>query len=104
MFLTSAWACSNRASSSDMATPSSGQRRTVPAVTLHLTHDQARRIAVRAQLLEGSRLDDLLAVVRHLTLLQVDQTAAVAPSAELVAWSRLGAAYTSEMLADARAG
>ncbi len=34
-----------------------------------------------------------LAVVHHLTLLQVDPTAAVAPNADLVAWSRLGSAY-----------
>jgi uncharacterized protein YcaQ len=31
--------------------------------------------------------------VQQLTLLQIDPTAAVAPSADLVAWSRLGSAY-----------
>jgi uncharacterized protein YcaQ len=36
---------------------------------------------------------DLVAVVRQLTLLQIDPTAAVAPSADLVAWSRLGSSY-----------
>lgn len=56
-----------------------------------LTHEQARRVAVRAQLLDLPRPTDLLAVVRRLTLLQVDLTAAVAPSAELVLWSRLTA-------------
>lgn len=35
-----------------------------------------------------------LDVVRHLTLLQIDPTAAIAPSADLVAWSRLGASYS----------
>jgi hypothetical protein len=36
---------------------------------------------------------ELLDVVRRLTLLQIDPVAAVAPSADLVAWSRLGAAH-----------
>jgi uncharacterized protein YcaQ len=58
-----------------------------------LTKQQARRIAVRAQLLDARRPADLLAVVQQLTLLQIDPTAAVAPSADLVAWSRLGSAY-----------
>ena len=58
-----------------------------------LTKAQARRIAVRAQLLDVPRPTDLLTVVRQLTLLQIDPTAAIAPSADLVAWSRLGSAY-----------
>jgi uncharacterized protein YcaQ len=66
-----------------------------------LTKAQARRIAVRAQLLDAPRPRDLLAVVRRLTLLQVDPTAAVAPSADLVAWSRLGSAYRPEHLREA---
>ena len=58
-----------------------------------LTKEQARRIAVRAQVLDAQRPTELLAVVQRLTLLQVDPTAAIAPSADLVAWSRLGSAY-----------
>ena len=58
-----------------------------------LTKTQARRIAVRAQLLDAPRPTDLLTVVQRLTLLQIDPTAAVAPSADIVAWSRLGSAY-----------
>ena len=58
-----------------------------------LTKEQARRVAVRAQLLDAPRPVDLLEVVRRLTLLQIDPTAAIAPSADLVAWSRLGSAY-----------
>jgi uncharacterized protein YcaQ len=58
-----------------------------------LTKAQARRIAVRAQLVDAPRPSELLAVVRQLTLLQIDPTAAIAPSADLVAWSRLGSAY-----------
>jgi uncharacterized protein YcaQ len=60
---------------------------------LKLTKAQARRIAVRAQLLDAPRPTDLLTVVQRLTLLQIDPTAAIAPSADLVAWSRLGSAY-----------
>ncbi|MEH1098920.1 DNA glycosylase AlkZ-like family protein [Micromonospora sp. CPCC 205561] len=60
---------------------------------LTLDRDEARRIAVRAQLLTAPRPTDLLAVVRRLTLLQIDPTAAVAPNVDLVAWSRLGSAY-----------
>jgi uncharacterized protein YcaQ len=58
-----------------------------------LTKAQARRIAVRAQLLDAPRPTDLLTVVRQLTFLQIDPTAAIAPSADLVAWSRLGSSY-----------
>jgi hypothetical protein len=58
-----------------------------------LTKAQARRIAVRAQLLDAPRPTDLVTVVHRLTLLQIDPTAAIAPSADLVAWSRLGSAY-----------
>jgi uncharacterized protein YcaQ len=58
-----------------------------------LTKAQARRIAVRAQLLDAPRPTELLSVVQQLTLLQIDPTAAIAPSADLVAWSRLGSAY-----------
>jgi uncharacterized protein YcaQ len=58
-----------------------------------LTKAQARRIAVRAQLLDSPRPTELLTVVQQLTLLQVDPTAAIAPSADLVAWSRVGSAY-----------
>jgi uncharacterized protein len=63
-----------------------------------LTKKQARRIAVRAQLLDAPRPRDLLEVVERLTLLQVDPTAAIAPNADLVAWSRLGSSYRPEHL------
>jgi uncharacterized protein YcaQ len=60
----------------------------------HLSRQDARRVAVRAQLLLQERPADLLTVVRRLTLLQLDPISAVAPSADLVAWSRLGSAYS----------
>jgi uncharacterized protein YcaQ len=64
-------------------------------VAVHeLSRADARRIAVRAQLLDSPRPAGLLEVVRRLTLLQIDPTAAIAPSADLVAWSRLGSSYS----------
>lgn len=63
-------------------------------MTVHeLSRSDARRIAVRAQLLDGARPAGLLEVVRRLSLLQIDPTAAIAQSADLVAWSRLGSSY-----------
>jgi hypothetical protein len=59
-----------------------------------LSRVDARRIAVRAQLLDRARPTELLDVVRGLTLLQIDPVAAVAPNASLVAWSRLGSAFS----------
>ncbi|GAA1530653.1 DNA glycosylase AlkZ-like family protein [Nocardioides humi] len=60
---------------------------------LRLDRAQARRIAVRAQLLDARRGRSVAEVVDELTLLQVDPTAAVAPSVDLVLWSRLGDGY-----------
>jgi len=66
-----------------------------------LTDDEARRIAIRAQLLDADRAPDLASVVERLTFLQLDPTAVVAPSADLIAWSRLGNAYTPAQLRQA---
>jgi uncharacterized protein YcaQ len=67
-------------------------------VVHHLTREAARRIAVRAQLLDADRPPDLLVMIQQLTMLQLDPTAAIAPSADLVAWSRLGSSYRPEQL------
>ena len=73
----------------------------VDHVVVHeLSRTDARRIAVRAQLLD-SRPSDLAETVSHLTLLQNDLTAAVAPNADLVAWSRLGSSFPRNAVADA---
>ena len=50
---------------------------------------EARRIAVRAQLLDGSA-KDVLSTVRRLGRLQIDPISTVAPPQYLVLWSRLG--------------
>jgi uncharacterized protein YcaQ len=52
--------------------------------------EDARRIAVRAQLLDGSARG-VLSTVRRLGFLQLDPISTVAPAQELVLWSRLGA-------------
>jgi len=51
--------------------------------------EEARRIAVRAQLLDGSATS-LLDTVRRLGFLQIDPISTVAPPQYLVPWSRLG--------------
>jgi uncharacterized protein YcaQ len=54
-----------------------------------VSSEEARRIAVRAQLLDGSATR-LLDLVRRLGFLQIDPIATVAPPQYLVPWSRLG--------------
>jgi hypothetical protein len=66
-----------------------------------LSLDEARRIALHAQLLSLPRPGGVVEVVHDLTLLQYDQTAAVAPSADLVLWSRLGSGYEPSSLVSA---
>jgi uncharacterized protein len=50
---------------------------------------EARRIAVRSQLLDGSA-ESVLDTVRRLGFLQIDPISSVAPPQYLVPWSRLG--------------
>lgn len=57
---------------------------------------QARRIAVRAQLLDGSATD-VLTTVRQLGFLQIDPIATVATPQRLVLWSRLGPYDVAEL-------
>jgi uncharacterized protein YcaQ len=71
-------------------------------VAVHrLSKAQARCIAVRAQLLDAQPPTALVPMIEHLTVLQVDPTAAIAPSADLVAWSRIGAGYQPAQLRQA---
>src|SRR6478736_3278935 len=51
--------------------------------------EEARRIAVRAQVLDGSATD-VLSTIRRLGFLQIDPISSVAPPQYLVPWSRLG--------------
>jgi uncharacterized protein YcaQ len=58
--------------------------------------EEARRIAVRAQLLDGST-GSVLDTVRRLGFLQLDPIATVAVAQHLVLWSRLGAFDVAEL-------
>jgi uncharacterized protein YcaQ len=58
--------------------------------------DEARRIAVRAQLLDGSATD-ALETVRRIGYLQIDPISTVAPPQHLVLWSRLGPYDVAEL-------
>jgi uncharacterized protein YcaQ len=57
-----------------------------------VSEEEARRIAVRAQLLDGSATS-VLDTVRRLGFLQVDPISTVAPPQQLVLWTRLGSSY-----------
>jgi uncharacterized protein len=61
-----------------------------------ITLDEARRIAIRAQLLDGSA-NGVLDTVRRLGFLQIDPISTVAPPQHLVLWSRLGAFDVGEL-------
>ena len=56
---------------------------------MEVTPAEGRRIAVRAQLLDGSATD-VLSTVHRLGFLQIDPISTVAPPQYLVLWSRLG--------------
>ena len=66
----------------------------------HLTRQEARQIVVRATMLDADRPTDLMTVVERLTALPVEPTRAIAPSYDLVSWSRLGPAYEPADLDD----
>jgi uncharacterized protein len=59
------------------------------ATGVEVTREEARRIAVRSQLLDGSA-SNVLDTVRRLGFLQIDPISTVAPPQYLVLWSRLG--------------
>jgi uncharacterized protein len=63
---------------------------------VEVTQEEARRIAVRAQLLNGEA-QNVLDTVRHLGFLQIDPISTVAPPQYLVLWSRLGPYDRSEL-------
>ena len=70
-------------------------------MTHQLTRDQARRIAVRAQLLDAERPGDVVGVAEQLGAIKIDPTATIAPAEHSILWSRIGSAYESVQLSKA---
>lgn len=66
-----------------------------------LTRDEARRIAVRAQLLDADRPADVVEVAEQLGAVKIDPTAVIAPSEHTICWSRIGWSYEPGQLTKA---
>ncbi|WP_341998271.1 winged helix DNA-binding domain-containing protein [Microbacterium sp. LWH7-1.2] len=58
-----------------------------------LSREHARRIALRGQLLTAERPAGIVETIDALTVVNIEPTAAIAPSADLILWSRLGWPY-----------
>ncbi|MFM9920463.1 DNA glycosylase AlkZ-like family protein [Lacisediminihabitans sp. H27-G8] len=66
-----------------------------------LTLDDARRIAVRSQLLDAERPGDVIEVAEQLGAVKIDPTRVIAACEHTVLWSRIGYAYEPGQLKDA---
>ncbi len=62
-------------------------------MTVRLDRDLARRIAVRAALLDDTRPTELVPMVHDLAMLRIELTSIVAPAADHAAYTRLGGSY-----------
>ena len=67
-------------------------------VTHRLSKDEARRIIVRAALLDAERPGDVVEVVEQIGYLKIDPTATIAPCEHTMAWSRIGWSYEAGQL------
>lgn len=67
-------------------------------MTRTLTLDEARRIVVRAQLLDADRPGDVVEVAEQLGYIKIDPTATIAPCEHTVLWSRIGWSYEEGQL------
>ena len=66
-----------------------------------LTRDDARRIVVRAQLLDATRSSDVVGVAEQLGAIKIDPTATIAPAEHTILWSRIGSSYEAVQLSKA---
>ncbi|RKE63799.1 DNA glycosylase AlkZ-like family protein [Microbacterium sp. AG238] len=66
-----------------------------------LTREQARRIIVRAQLLEADRPGDVVEVAEQIGAIKIDPTAVIAPSEQAIPWARIGWGYEPGQLTKA---
>ncbi|QKJ21092.1 winged helix DNA-binding domain-containing protein [Microbacterium hominis] len=69
-----------------------------------LSAEQARRIIVRAQLLDADRPGDVVEVAEQLGAVKIDPTATIAPAEHTVLWSRIGWSYEAGQLVKAVEG
>jgi uncharacterized protein YcaQ len=67
-------------------------------VVYELTRDQARRIVVRAQLLDADRPGDVVEVAEQLAVIKIDPTAVIAPCEHTTLWARIGWSYETGQL------
>lgn len=63
-----------------------------------LSKDEARRIAVRAQLLDAARPGDVVEVAEQLGAIKLDPTSVIAPAQHTILWSRIGWSYEAGQL------
>ena len=66
-----------------------------------LTRDEARRLAVRAQLLDAERPGDIVEVAEQVGAIKIDPTATIAPAEQTAPWARIGWGYEPGQLTKA---
>ncbi|MFC4139441.1 MULTISPECIES: DNA glycosylase AlkZ-like family protein [unclassified Microbacterium] len=62
-------------------------------MTVALSKDEARRVIVRAALLDAERPGDVVEVAEQIGYIKIDPTATIAPCEHTMAWSRIGWSY-----------
>ncbi|HWT32614.1 MAG TPA: crosslink repair DNA glycosylase YcaQ family protein [Microbacterium sp.] len=70
-------------------------------MTHTLSREDARRLIVRAQLLDANRPGDVVEVAEQLTEIKIDPTAVIAPAQHATAWARIGWGYEPGQLVKA---